>query len=127
MVGLISVPHVSNNESINNDLRDDAMDRGTQFDECMLDIYRRAKDECDCVATRFLQMVVERGGVEAAHDLLASSEWSDGLTKLWECGRLDLTVETLVLREEFEPLFSEEERVVARRRLDEVSEQSAER
>lgn len=102
------------------------MAQETQFHECMLDIYQRAKDECDYKAARFLRMVVERGGVDTAHDLLASSEWSDGLTTLWECGRLDLTVETLVLREDFESLFSEEERAIARRRLDEVPERRTE-
>ncbi len=83
----------------------------------MVDIYRRAKDEIQYVATRFIQMVTEAGGLEAAHRLIHSNEPSDGFTTLWEHRRLDLSVEALVLRSEFESLFGDDERTIARNRL----------
>ena len=40
-----------------------------------------------------------------------------GLTTLWECDRLDLSVEAKVLLPEFAELFTAEERAVAQARL----------
>ena len=42
-----------------------------QFHEAMLDIYRRAKSEAGYNATRFIGMVVERGGLDTARYLMA--------------------------------------------------------
>jgi hypothetical protein len=42
---------------------------------------------------------------------------SDGYVQLWRCGRLDLTVEALILREPWRALFSDAEHQIARRRL----------
>lgn len=89
----------------------------TKFHTAMLEIYEQAKRACDYRATRFLRMVRERGGLETARILLATSRPSDGYTTLWECGRLDLTVEALVLEPEFASLFTEEEKQKARKRL----------
>ena len=87
------------------------------FHDAMLDIYRRAKTEAGYNATRFLGMVSERGGLETARYLLNASTVSDGYTALWERGRLDLTVEAMILQPEWQPLFSERERQIAADRL----------
>ncbi len=87
------------------------------FHEAMLDVYRQAKSQCRYNATYFLQMVNERGGLQAARDLLHAPGISDGFTKLWECGRLDLTVESVVLQPTWRGLFSDDERAIAQRRL----------
>jgi hypothetical protein len=63
-------------------------------------------------------MVEERGGVEAAKRLLAKNDVQSGLMKLWNCGRLDLSMEALVIDPRFQPLFSEEEIAIARERLE---------
>jgi hypothetical protein len=86
-----------------------------RFDSAMLNIYRRAKDDAGYNATRFLQMLTEHGGVETAQRLLPSM--SDGFTELWKRGRLDLTVEYLVVQPEWARLFTDAERDVAKRRL----------
>ena len=65
----------------------------------------------------FIQMVSEVGGPGTARRLLASSKPSEGFTRLWESGRLDLSVEYQVLQPQFRGLFSEEELDVARKRL----------
>lgn len=54
------------------------------FNDAMLDIYRRAKSEAGYTATRFLGMVVERGGLETARYLLHAPTVSDGYAALWE-------------------------------------------
>jgi hypothetical protein len=62
-------------------------------------------------------MVNEHGGLETARILLNAREVSDGYTALWERGRLDLTVEAVMLEPKWEALFSPAERVVAVDRL----------
>jgi hypothetical protein len=69
-------------------------------------------------ATYFQRMVAELGAVEAARRLLRAEAPADGFTRLWELGRLDLSVEAKVLRPEFAALFSADERRLARRRLE---------
>lgn len=91
-----------------------------QFHKAMLRIYDQAKRECHYPATYFLQMVIDRGGLNAARSLLATIEPSSGFTALWECGRLDLTVEALVLQTDFRSLFTDEELNTARNRLIEL-------
>ena len=65
-------------------------------------------------------MLSDYGGLGTAHRLLASSEVSSGFTALYERGRLDLTVEALVLKLEFARLFTDEEVETARQRLAEL-------
>jgi hypothetical protein len=85
------------------------------FDEAMMQIYVRAKEEVGYTATRFHQMLTTHGGIETARRLLP--QMSDGFTRLWQEKRLDLTVESLILEQKWHELFSDDEREVARRRL----------
>src|SRR3954454_16550238 len=87
------------------------------FHRAMTEIYQKAKRETGYNATRILQMVSEIGGLAAARRLLAAPAVSDGFTALWDRGRLDLTVETLVLSEQYQELFTEEEREKGAARL----------
>ena len=89
----------------------------TRFHEAMLEIYRRAKSDAGYNATRFLSMVTEQGGYEAARTLIHASNVSDGYTALWQRKHLELTVEALILKPEWHDLFSEHERGIARQRL----------
>ena len=95
----------------------------TSFHEEMKGIYHRALNECQYRATRFLQMVNEQGGVQAAKSLLHASGYSEGLTALWERGRLDLTMEALISndKERWSGLFTDEELSVAQKRLQELN------
>lgn len=88
-----------------------------RFHQEMLAIYQRAAKECGYRPTRFLQMVNAQGGLAAAKALLATTAFSEGLTTLWQHGRLDLTIEDLVLRDPWRALFSSVELDTARQRL----------
>ena len=88
-----------------------------KFTEAMLDVYRRAKSEANYEARIFLSMVVERGGLETARYLLHAPKVSDGYTALYQRGRLDLTVEMVILDEQWRSLFTHEERRIAINRL----------
>jgi hypothetical protein len=65
-------------------------------------------------------MVNDRGGLQTAQSLLHTPSLSEGFTALWQKGRLDLTVEKLVLDRQWQDLFSDEEREIARKRLSEL-------
>lgn len=88
-----------------------------RFHSAMLDIYQRAKSEAGYNASRFLSMVSDLGGYEAARTLLHAPKVSDGYTALWERNHLDLTVEAVILKSEWRDLFSEAERKIAQERL----------
>jgi hypothetical protein len=89
----------------------------TLFDNAMMEVYRRALAECDYKATRFLHMLHERRGLETARILLHASNVSEGYIALWERKRLDLTVEAVILGDEWRRLFTDQERGIARSRL----------
>ena len=88
------------------------------------DEVRRAIQECRAlgyVPRLFMQMVGELGAIEASRRLLAPpvDHCSDGFVRLWELGRLDLTVENLTCQDErFAALFTEAERRIGRERLE---------
>lgn len=89
-----------------------------QFEGAMFDIYRRAKAEAGYPATIFLQMLTRRGGLDTAKYLINQPLESDGYTHLYQRGRLDLTVEAVVVEQaQWHPLFAAEEIERARTRL----------
>ena len=69
-------------------------------------------------ATRFLSMVVERGGLKTTRYLLHAATVSEGYTTLRERNRLDLTVEAMILRPEWQTLFSDIQRRIAVKDVD---------
>jgi hypothetical protein len=89
-----------------------------QFHRRMINVYEQSKSACDYMPTRFLQMVQEHGGVETARRLLAKDEVQTGLITLWECHRLDLSMEALVIQPRFHSLFTTMEIATARDRLE---------
>jgi hypothetical protein len=91
------------------------------FERAMRDVYVRAKNEANYTATYFLTMLGDHGGLGTAHRLLASSDTSSGFAALFERGRLDLTVEAVVVKPEFASLFTEDEIEIAQRRLNDLS------
>jgi hypothetical protein len=89
-----------------------------QFDQAMLTIYQRAKAEAKYTASIFFRMLGERGGLATAKYLINSDQPSEGYTRLFELGRLDLTVEAMVVEENrWHTLFTQEEVAKARKRL----------
>jgi hypothetical protein len=84
----------------------------------MLEIYQRAKSEAGYNATIFLRMLGDRGGLATAKYLINSPKPSDGYTHLYERGRLNLTVEAMVVEHtKWHELFTSDELAKARLRL----------
>lgn len=80
---------------------------------------KRAIDEVGYRPQNFLDMLEDRGAEATAHHLLAGKP-SDGFTRLWEAGRLDLSLEALAVEGPWNALFTESELATARRRLTEA-------
>ena len=98
----------------------DAMDeseRAQRFEVRLLERYEDWWVAAHFRAGRFKPLVTRRGGVGAAKYLVTKPGVSSGFSKLHAAGRLDLSIECLILELEFAPLFTERERAVARRRL----------
>jgi 5-methylcytosine-specific restriction enzyme A len=76
-------------------------------------VYRATGRETGYWAGYFLRSVKAHGGVGAARRLLEKSGASKGLVKLASLDRLDLSMESVVLREEFRTLFTDDERAMA--------------
>ena len=90
-----------------------------KFNIDMINIYRKAKRELNYSATRFMQLITEKGGLIAAKQLISKDGGTSGFATLWEMGRLDLSIEAHVLKPEYKELFTEEEREICRGRLKE--------
>ena len=69
------------------------------------------------ITLRDTSMLQEHRGLGTARILLHAPKPSDGYTALWERKRLDLTVEALIIEDRWHALFSDEEREIAHRRL----------
>jgi hypothetical protein len=93
-------------------------DLEVQFDRAMEEVYIRAKTEANYTASVFHRMLCERGGLATAKYLINERHVSEGYTALWERGRLDLTVEAVVVDEpRWHALFTAEDIEKARKRL----------
>lgn len=89
-----------------------------EFAVQMRAIYDRGRREANYTAGYFLSMLADLGPLATARKLLNAPAVSDGFAALWERGRLDLTVEALVLQTRFAELFDDREREVAAKRLE---------
>ena len=92
------------------------MDLKHQFHKALLDTCQRTKRETTYNPTGFFQMLTRQNGVIVAKSILRGKDQS-GLSRLWEEGRLDLSMEALILDAHYKDLFTDEEREIARQRL----------
>jgi len=97
------------------------------FNEDMKNIYFTAKRDINYTSTRFMQLVSKKGGLQAAKQLIAKEGGTYGFEVLWENKRLDLSVETLVLKTEYESLFSAKEKRLCSERLKQFGYTTGER
>ena len=93
-------------------------DLAKEFHQAMLAIYEEATT-FGYRPTYFLRMVQQHGGLDAAKQLLRKGI-TDGLKRLAREGRLDISVEKLVLTKPWNQLFAEEEKELAQWALNNV-------
>ncbi len=102
------------------DMIDDMSGLKKSFRQAMCNVYSVAKKECGYNAARFLQMLNTMDSVEVAKQLIHKDGISEGMIALWEKHRLDLSVEAHVIKPEFAPLFTEEEKNICLNRLNQL-------
>jgi hypothetical protein len=88
-----------------------------RFHQAMLDVFELAGRETGYWANYFLRSVRIEGGLATARKLLWKSGTSKGFERLKAEGRLDLSMEAVMLKPEFRELFSETELARASDRL----------
>lgn len=92
------------------------------LETAMRSAYEELRDNYNYPAHRFLQMLNRYGGLETAKKLLRK-HWTnqadvvDGFLRLIEIDKVDMSVEAMVLRSQWEGLFTELERDEAKHRL----------
>ena len=69
---------------------------------------------------RFIQMLQDSDAVSLAKRLVVSGELQDGFKKMKALGRLDLTMENLMLNPKYSELFTKQELAAAKWRLEQV-------
>jgi hypothetical protein len=88
------------------------------LDHALVDLTERWRSEFNHNPRYFVSTIAQHGALDAVRRLLAAPAVNDGFVFLWERQRLDLSVESLVLEERFAHLFTDGEKEIARRRLD---------
>lgn len=89
-----------------------------EFDEAMHNIYVTAVREAKYTPHEFHRMLLNRGGVATARDLINRAKPSDGYTNLYLRGFLRLTVEAVIFdHPRWHSLFTGEELEICRKRL----------
>ncbi len=88
-----------------------------RFEKAVLDAYCDAVNKCGIRETRLLVMIEEYGAVRTVKKILANNQFVYRAIALSECGCHGCSMEHVVLRPEFEPLFTEQERMAARTRI----------
>lgn len=89
-----------------------------RFELAMYEIHRRAKEDCAYDAKRFLLMLKTKGALATAKELLHNDKSYEGLIHLIMCNCKHLTMEAHVLLPEFAELFTDDEKKIARSRLE---------
>lgn len=90
----------------------------SKFEQEMRRLYEEPKAKYGYDATYFRQMLHEHGAFEAAVRLASDPRHHDGLTRLWQLGALDLSVEALVCRKPWRQHFDAEVLSTAKKKLD---------
>ena len=80
-----------------------------EFTAALLRVIQTAQDDCGIRQTRLRQSVLDYGGVPTAKRQIKRSCASEGFDALAQAGRLELSLEALVVSAKFNTLFTDEE------------------
>jgi len=91
----------------------------TEFGEEMALIYD-ASAKFGNSPSKFIHLAEVYGAVNAAKRMIISGDITSGLKRLKKRGRLDLAMESVMLKEKFQSLFSSDELAAAQWRLNSI-------
>ena len=89
-----------------------------EFEKAMIEVDKGCKRHIGYNAKLFRAMLANHGGREAAKKLLAGPRVQSGFEYLWKRGRLDLSMEAVILNSKYRPLFTPQEIAEAQKRLE---------
>lgn len=95
-----------------------------KFDKEMNNLYKSQKRETGYYSEMNSYVLKDIGGYEAVKRLIHFKEDSEALKLFASKKRLDLAAESLVLKKDYEKLFTENEKEICRKRLEEYSKSS---
>ncbi len=95
-----------------------------KFDKEMKALYKKQKKEVGYYSEMNSYVLNDIGGYEAVKRQIHFKEDSDALKLFAGKNRLDLAVESLVLKKEYEKLFNENEKEICKKRLEEYAKLS---
>jgi hypothetical protein len=90
-----------------------------KFDERVWASIREMSKKCNYHPSIFIGMIQDYGAVEAVKRVINDLKITYGYEKLWECGHLELSMESIIQEDEWKDLFTDAEREKARKRLQE--------
>lgn len=94
------------------------MSRERQFDEAMLNIFVTAVRDAKYTPSEFDRLLLDRGGVATAKNLINRTKPSDGYTNLYMRGFLHLTVEAVIFDDSrWHSLFTPDELEICWKRI----------
>jgi hypothetical protein len=88
-----------------------------RFDERVWASIREMDKKCNYHPTIFIGMIQDYGAVEAVRRVINDPKITYGYEKLWECGHLELSMESIIQEDEWKNLFSAAEKEKAKKRL----------
>lgn len=91
------------------------------FHQEIIDLYKQIIKSVKYKPTRLMDFINRYGGYEAAVKYISTESNVQDFAVLWEKERLDLSVEALITKEQYRPLFSEEILSFCDRKLKEYS------
>ncbi|MBE6022307.1 MAG: hypothetical protein E7231_03615 [Cellulosilyticum sp.] len=91
------------------------------FHQEIIDLYKQVIKSVKYKPTRLMDFINKYGGYEAAVKYISTESNVQDFAILWEKERLDLSVEALITKEQYRPLFSEDILSFCDRKLKEYS------
>lgn len=80
-----------------------------EFTNEIINRYKIAIKDLGYTGSRLIYLISTIGGVKAAKKIIKVESLNEGFEKLWESRRLDLTVESVVIKDKYSTLFTKEE------------------
>lgn len=70
---------------------------------------KAAEKECGCKMTRLMDTIERFGVVNAAKEIIRKGRTSDCFSKLVEAGHIELSLEAIIVKPQYEELFDDDE------------------
>lgn len=80
-----------------------------EFTQELIKRTEEAAKACGYNPARFVQAVEKNGGVRTAKSYISRNRTSEGFEKLQMCGKLDLSMEAVVVDKKYAALFTDDE------------------